>query len=51
VRIVYTPRALRDIDEALDYITADSVRAAKRLLVHLEDMIEPPGLSSGPPLD
>jgi plasmid stabilization system protein ParE len=40
VRIAYTPRALRDIDDALDYITADSVRAAQRLLAHLGDVIQ-----------
>lgn len=52
MRIVYSPRALRDIDEALDYITADSPRAAKRFLVHLENLIErlAAGELSGPPV-
>jgi plasmid stabilization system protein ParE len=40
VRIAYTLGALRDIDEALDYVTGDSVRAAQRLLAHLGVVIQ-----------
>jgi len=40
VRIVYSPRALRDIDEAVDYVAADNPLAARRLLDHLDDVID-----------
>ena len=40
MRIVYSPRALRDIDQAVDYVAADNPPAARRLLDHLDNVID-----------
>ena len=45
MNVVISPRALRDIAEAYDYIAADSPAAADRLLDRLDEMV--PRLAAG----
>ena len=40
MRLGYSPRALRDIDEAVEYVAADNPQAAQRLLDRLDDFID-----------